>query len=265
MKERRFNRIEAAEFLGISKGTLSKIVKNGELTSIPQTKPQQFNLSALLAYQRKQSNIINQQILGISLYPGESLKPVNLHNLLAREKPLAFNASSLYAVSNYGRVFNLYSGKELSQCTTAHDYLQVSLATPTGKTFFRVHDLVAASWCDNKHGYTIPHHVDGNPKNNKSDNIVLVNSKKHIYVHSLLKKAKKTGNWTQYNFTIKKIQEDNKTDMNYSCYPLEKDKSVTFVWMPKNDYDLLCQNKKSLEEIELSTANFKVVSKERLT
>lgn len=265
MKERRFNRIEAAEFLGISKGTLSKIVKNGELTSIPQTKPQRFNLSALLAYQRKQSNIINQQILGISLYPGESFKPINLHTLLARKKPLQYNTSSLYVVSNYGRVFNFYTGKELSQCETAHGYLQVSLATPTGKTFFRVHELVAASWCDNKHGYTIPHHIDGNPKNNRVENIVLLNKRKHDYAHSLLREAKETGDKTKYNFEIKKFQEDNKTNINYSCYPIEKDKSVTFVWMPKNDYDLLCQNKISLEEIELSTANFKVVSKERLT
>lgn len=47
-----------------------------------------------------------------------------------------------YAISNYGKIFNIYTKNEIIPHMNENGYLQVSLMTRTGRVFRKVHRLV---------------------------------------------------------------------------------------------------------------------------
>lgn len=263
MEEKRFNRKEAAKYLGISLGTLSQKVKKGELNPVPCCKPQQFTLSELEAYKKEQKKIVKHRPMQICLAFGESLKIINIHSLSTKQNPLKYNCTTNYAVSNYGRVFNIDKGTELKQSIATHGYLQVALATPKGNTFFRVHDLMSTFWCPNKHGFSATHHINGNKLDNRAENLLCVSDDVHLNVlHPLLEKAKQTNMWSDYFKKINEIRKDNEFENDYACIPFEKDNSIIFAWIPKVEYDLYCCGEKSLYEIEYPSMDLvKVIPK----
>ena len=56
--------------------------------------------------------------------------------------PLADNIKPYYIISNYGEVFNIYTGDMIIPHENENGYLQVSLMTETGRVFRKVHRLV---------------------------------------------------------------------------------------------------------------------------
>lgn len=86
-----------------------------------------------------------------------------------------------YMLSNYGKVININTGKEIIPHVTENGYLQVSLMTYNGRIFRKVHRLVLLSFyyfpgCENLQ----VNHKDGNKFNNAYWNLEWVTSKENV-------------------------------------------------------------------------------------
>ena len=85
------------------------------------------------------------------------------------------NNNGKYEVSNNGIVRNIATGKVLMPYKNTKCNVQVGIYDGHGnrvKTF--VHKLVAMAFVPNPNGYTNVHHIDGNPLNNKANNLMWV-------------------------------------------------------------------------------------------
>lgn len=95
-----------------------------------------------------------------------------------------------YLVSNMGRAFN--TGKqELCRLYPDKDgtkYVKVSLEQcPDGHKNYNIHQLIALGFVfnpDPEHK-VIVHHIDGNPENNKANNLLWLSTVEHGTAHSL--------------------------------------------------------------------------------
>lgn len=85
------------------------------------------------------------------------------------------NVNGLYEVSNNGTVRNLKTGRTLMPYKDSGCNVQVGIYNGKGKrvkTF--VHKLVAKAFVPNPNNYKNVHHLDGNPLNNKAENLMWV-------------------------------------------------------------------------------------------
>jgi len=165
------------------------------------------------------------------------------------EEPLKYRSRCLYGVTNKGRVFDLTYRRELSQCKSAHGYLQTTLCLNGKKKDERTHVLVGYVWCPNGKLKKQLHHIDGNIENDRSTNLIWVTPKEHKQAQKLFKAAKESGNWDEYNQLISEIQKDNEWDKEYRCVAFNKPNANIFVWIPKDTYTDYKTGKRSLEEI----------------
>ena len=89
-----------------------------------------------------------------------------------------------YLVSNMGNVKSLWrkrGGRNgvvvvnreilIKLFDNGKGYLVVSLGEKVNRKNYYVHRLVATAFCDNPKNYTVVNHIDGNPSNNRSDNL----------------------------------------------------------------------------------------------
>lgn len=89
-----------------------------------------------------------------------------------------------YLISNYGRVKSLWRKRggrngvsitrtEHIMCPfdNGHGYKMVSLGEKANRKNFYIHRLVATEFCSNPNHYSVVNHIDGNPGNNRSDNL----------------------------------------------------------------------------------------------
>lgn len=85
-----------------------------------------------------------------------------------------------YAVSNFGRIKNIKTGRIRKASPTNLGYLQVGLSQ-NGKTIFRlVHRLVAQAFIPNPEELPEVNHKDFNKNNNSVDNLEWVNHKTNM-------------------------------------------------------------------------------------
>ena len=94
----------------------------------------------------------------------------------------------LYQVSNYGRVKSLNykcTGKEriLKTSIGGSDHLKVTLSKNGKGKHIYVHILIAVAFIPNPHNYNVVHHIDHNPLNNRVENLIWINHKRHIIEH----------------------------------------------------------------------------------
>lgn len=85
------------------------------------------------------------------------------------------NVNGLYEVSNNGSVRNIRTGKVLMPYKDSWCNVQVGIYNGAGKrvkTF--VHKLVAQAFVPNPYNYKNVHHIDGDPLNNKANNLMWV-------------------------------------------------------------------------------------------
>jgi hypothetical protein len=109
----------------------------------------------------------------------------------------------LYQVSNEGRVRSLdrvirkingrqqtYKGRILSpikhKCSKQQEgtYYNHYYLTKDGKQkWFEVHRLVAEAFIPNPHAYTVVHHKNHNPQDNRAENLEWINNEEHNAIH----------------------------------------------------------------------------------
>lgn len=221
-KGKLFNATEAATILHISTAAIYTAHRKGHLRAV-QMKPLAFEYDDLIAYGKKRERNIEcisrdprdqppRPFGSISLEYGESLIPLDLFwNPKTFCNPMRAATAKQYAVSNYGRVFDLTIGREVEQAKAGHGYLQCGLRLFTGESrAFMVHRLIGFAWMPNDKLKNEVHHIDGNKGNNHANNLVFVTKNEQSQAHALLNEAKKTGNYKDYNDYINAIQKENK-------------------------------------------------------
>lgn len=94
---------------------------------------------------------------------------------------------NIYRVSNYGRLSSNKRGgwRVLSNTNSKGDYLSVVLRGKDNAKSARIHRLVYEAFIGE-----IPkgqkfhiHHIDGDKQNNRADNLKLITSKEHHFIH----------------------------------------------------------------------------------
>jgi len=90
-----------------------------------------------------------------------------------------------YIVSNLGSVISLRQRMQtLTKTTQASGYNYVMIEINGKPKNYRLHKLVAMAFVPNPNNYTEINHIDGNKKNNRSDNLVWCNrsmNMRHYY------------------------------------------------------------------------------------
>ena len=195
---------EAAQILNKSDSATRHFIDKGYISVQPDSKPTQVSRDDVLKLKSRLDNKGKQSPFGkIQLAPNEYLK---LWGLSGKSRQYT---SQQIAVSNLGRIFNLSQCKELSPSLASHGYQQVTLAL--GKKgqqrYERVATMVGLLWCRNLLNKSELHHIDGNPRNNKSSNLIWVTKEQHAKLQAML-------NEILYNPTDKDLQEDYRIELD---------------------------------------------------
>lgn len=77
----------------------------------------------------------------------------------------------IYEVSDDGRVFSLFTGKEKKPFISSTGYKRVTLWHNGKQKKYSVHRLVAMAFLDNPNDYPQVNHIDGNKLNNRLENL----------------------------------------------------------------------------------------------
>ena len=113
-----------------------------------------------------------------------------------------------YIIRDDGTVWSEKRNRILKGTVKRNEYCTVFL-TYEGKQYdFMIHRLVAEAFCPNPNNYTIVHHKDNNPLNNRAENLEWVTTKynnqienkKQIKYHIKYNKANLDKEWKPLNF-----------------------------------------------------------------
>lgn len=243
---------QAAEILGVSASTVRDYIDKGKLQCIWQKRRKMVFETEVDELKKP---LMAQSIFGeIVLEQGDSLRPLDCFNNVRGSyyNPLKRKTSQCYLVSYYGHIYNMDRKIERSQCKVAHDYLNVTIAQHGKKYDTGVHRLVAFVWCDNAKGKPEVHHIDGNRKNNRADNLIWVTSKEHKLADKLLGIAKDTGNFEEYNAYIEEMKQDNLCTENMHCIlDSYDDEHFYFLYITDKAYKDLQRGKYEKENIPI--------------
>lgn len=146
-----------------------------------------------------------------------------------------------YLVSNLGRVKSLWrkhGGRNgvvvvrrerlMQPFDNGKGYKVVPLGEKANRKNHYVHRLVATAFCDNPNGYTVVNHIDGNPANNRSDNLEWCTTDHNVKCAApQMRKPKSTvRSSTGEKYICKRITKSGKE--RYCLYIREKGISKNF-------------------------------------
>jgi hypothetical protein len=109
------------------------------------------------------------------------------------EKYIIIDAFNNYAVSNCGNIKNVKNGKILEPHMNNEGYLTYTFCQDGLKKTFRIHRLVALYFLDNPNILPYVKHKDGNPLNNKVENLEWTKEKDQIKSKPILATNLTTG------------------------------------------------------------------------
>ena len=95
----------------------------------------------------------------------------------------------LYLINNAGDVFSVRKGKLVKPSESNSGYVRVTLWKCGKGKHYLLHRLVAQSFLSNPNNYEQVNHIDGNKKNNNSNNLEWCNASqnmKHAYNSNLI-------------------------------------------------------------------------------
>ncbi len=99
-----------------------------------------------------------------------------------KEKYIILDVYDNYAISNYGKLKNIKTGKILKPQLNKQGYLQYGICQNGIKKTIRAHRLVALMFVENRFNYDVVNHIDGNKINNVYTNLEWVtNSENTIH------------------------------------------------------------------------------------
>lgn len=230
---------EASEITKIPDATIRLYIKTDRLRSFGDSVAKVYvsEVEEVRKTSKKKKNLRKDFFDNMILKKGDSLRPFNCFRVSyggATYAPLKYKVSRRYMVSYYGRIFDIdYNNViELKQYKNNRGYMRVSLAQFSNSVLILVHRIVALIWCDNKKNKPYVHHIDGDPSNNKADNLVWVTRKEHNAAHELLDAAKVKKDFAEYNNYISQIKTDNYCEENYYClleYPYGEGYGFMFI------------------------------------
>ena len=222
--------------LGLTIDKLKEFAENGRLRSRIYKGKRQYRLDDVEEYKEVQENqkINTKYSLFGEIKPlyHEYFVPLDvINNPKTEENPQDFLTSQRYIVSNLGRVFNIDKCEELVPTPASNDYLQVGISNHGKTKFWRVHRLVASLFCDNGKYKEKVHHINGDRKDNRAENLVFVNDEEHGKAGSLLNKTKgkasDSAEKKEYDAYIDWLREDNKLS--------ERQIKANMRWIISND------------------------------
>jgi hypothetical protein len=97
---------------------------------------------------------------------------------------------TIYEVSNTGYVRNIVTNRILSPARTRQGYVRFTLWDKGKSRSVAVHRLIAETFLDNKENKPIVNHIDGNPSNNRLENLewtTISENVRHAYETKLAK------------------------------------------------------------------------------
>lgn len=99
----------------------------------------------------------------------------------------------LYQVSNLGRVRSLKFGKERVFGNSANNrgYIMCALRKNKVRKTHEVHVLVAEAFIPNPNNYTVVHHKNHNPKDNRVENLEWMDRGEHQSMHNVERCSKR--------------------------------------------------------------------------
>lgn len=140
----------------------------------------------------KQKPILCSPYGDFYLKEGENARLIDSYNNPGLFKDVRKHLTSKhrYMVTNFGRVYNSTLNHELQQSEDAKGYKHVYLTfSDYDKHPVLVHTLVAMAFCPNAKGYDEIHHKNGNPGDNRAENLLFVRHDKHqSTIHPILNK-----------------------------------------------------------------------------
>lgn len=93
-------------------------------------------------------------------------------------KPLNFNNN--YLISNYGNLINKSTGHKFEFSTDQFGYKFTNFGSTQNRKGKRIHRLVAEHFVTGYFDGAVVNHIDGNPSNNKADNLEWVTQARNI-------------------------------------------------------------------------------------
>jgi hypothetical protein len=101
-------------------------------------------------------------------------------------------ATTNYSVSNTGYIRNDASGKTLSPARSRQGYVRLNIWDKGKTRSVAVHRLIAETFLPNPEGKAIVNHIDGNPSNNRLENLewaTISENVTHAYATGLAKRG----------------------------------------------------------------------------
>lgn len=243
---------EAAALTGKSPSALRNYIADGYL---PVYKMDGINAICKKELQEFLTTISHESLFGyMVLEDGDSLKPLDSFNGIPNlSDPTEYETSHAYLVSRFGRIFNISTCRELKQSNATHDYKQVGLNS-NGKQFYaRVHRLVAFVWCENGKNKAEVHHIDGIRTNNRAENLIFLTPEEHDKADRMLKEAKATGKFEEYNAFIAEMQEDNRcTEKTYTLLDMRDEDFLYYLYVSYQTYAAIQNGKYDRSQIPFS-------------
>lgn len=199
---------EASRITGFKEAAIRMMKKNGRISYKKYKNGRVLvNIEELVMMKdlKERNEESRNPWIKLDIKPGEKLTPIIGYDFL-------------YAVSDYGRFFNLSKEKMYDANDSqfkSKGHIQVAIWKHGKMKLIYLHVLIAKQVANAYH-YSLIHHIDGNPRNNLPSNLLpLPSQKTHKYLHKLLSENR----LNEYYAEVEKWKKHNSTKLYKVPHP----------------------------------------------